>query len=313
MLWPPRALLIAVTASLAFAACGSDSGNTTSPSTDTTQVTTSSSAEPTTTTTNTSTTLVATTTTLEVEDVDALLVVGDWGSGTLPQGAVAGAMMRYTEANEVEAILTTGDNLYSDDTEFLLHPFSWAIEAEIPFWITWGNHDVESEDRIEAMEEAFDDPPRWSGHRWGDVDVVILDSTQIGSEEQLQFLTDTLAASDRATIVAVHHPPYSCGFHDDSENVQNTLLPRFDDDVFLVLSGHEHNYQRFQEGDITYVVTGGGGATLTDLDTCSGDPPERSSGESTHHFMALQQGDDLTVRAYDVSGEIIEEFGLAIP
>ena len=305
MVWRPRALLIAVTASLAFAACGGDSGNTTSPSTHTTQAaTTSSSAEPTTATTTT--TLVDTTTTLEVGDVDAVLVVGDWGSGNLPQGAVAGAMMRYAEANEVEAILTTGDNLYSDDIEFLLHPFSWAIEAEIPFWVAWGNHDVESEDRIDAMVEAFDDPPRWTSHRWGRVDVVILDSTDIDSEEQLQFLTDTLAASERATIVALHHPPYSCGSHSDSENVEDTFLPLFDEDVFLVLSGHDHNYQRFQDGDITFVVTGGGGAELTDLDTCSVDHPERSSGESIHHFLVLEQRDAVVVSVIDVNGTTLD-------
>jgi len=143
--------------------------------------------------------------------------------------------------------------------------------------------------------------------------VVILDSTQIGSEEQLQFLTDTLAASDRATIVAVHHPPYSCGLHDESETVQNTLLPRFDDDVFLVLSGHEHNYQRFQDGDVTYVVTGGGGAGLTDLDTCSGDPPERSSGESTHHFMALEQRDAVVVSVIDVNGNTLDTWSMDHP
>jgi len=222
-------------------------------------------------------------------------------------------MMRYAEANEVGAILTTGDNLYSDDTEFLLHPFSWAIESEIPFWITWGNHDVESEDRIDAMEEAFDDPPRWTSHRWGNVDVVILDSTQIGSEEQLQFLTDTLAAGDRATIVVFHHPVYSCGFHDDSETVQNTLLPRFDDDVFLVLSGHEHNYQRFQDGDVTYVVTGGGGAGLTDLDTCSVDQPERSSGESIHHFLVLEQSDAVVVSVIDVNGNTLDTWRMDYP
>ena len=222
-------------------------------------------------------------------------------------------MMRYAEANEVGAILTTGDNLYSDDTEFLLHPFSWAIESEIPFWITWGNHDVESGTRIEAMEEAFDDPPRWTSHRWGNVDVVILDSTQIGSEEQLEFLTETLASSDRATIVVFHHPAYSCGFHDDSETGQNTLLPRFDDDVFLVLSGHEHNYQRFQDGDVTYVVTGGGGAGLTDIEPCSVDQPERSSGESIHHFLVVEQSDAVVVSVIDVNGNTLDTWPMDYP
>lgn len=276
-------------------------------STTTIVTTTPPSTEPTATTT---TTLANTTTTVEVGDADAVLVVGDWGSGNLPQGAVAGAMMRYAEANDVEAILTTGDNLYSDETEFLLHPFSWAIDAGIPFWVTWGNHDV---DRVEEVQDAFDDPPRWTSHRWGDVDVVILDSNEIDSADQLEFLEDTLAGSDRRTIVVVHHPPYSCGSHGDTETVEDTLIPMFDDDVFLVLSGHEHNYQRFQEGDVIYVVTGGGGAELTDLDTCSGDHPERVSGDSTHHFLVLEQRDGVTVSAIDVNGTTLDTWTMDYP
>lgn len=257
--------------------------------------------------------MATTTTTTPSVDVGDLLVVGDWGFGTLPQGAVAGAMMRHAEVNRVDAILTTGDNFYSDDAEFLMHPFQWAIEEEIPFWITWGNHDRDTPDRIAAINEIFDDPPRWTAHRWGNVLVVILDSTQIENENQVDFLEESLANSDLPTIVVFHHPVHSCGSHGATPPIVDDWVPRFDDDVFLVLNGHEHNYQRFEADGITYVVTGGGGAPLTELASCASGVPEPLAAEVAHHFVVLEQSESLVVSIIDTNGEVIDAFEAELP
>lgn len=230
----------------------------------------------------------------------------------MPQGAVAGAMSRYAEEHDVGAILTTGDNFYSDDWEFLMEPFGWATEAGLPFWVAWGNHDIETNARIEAMRQAFDDPPRWTVHKWGGVDIVILDSTQPQDEQQLDFLETTLTETEDPTIVVFHHPRYSCGSHDDTEGLDE-WTDRFDEDVFLVLNGHEHNYQRFEEDRITYVVTGGGGAALTGLGGCGDDHPERIAGESVHHFIVLEQSEDLKATVLDVNGDVLDEWQLDLP
>lgn len=244
-----------------------------------------------------------------------ILVVGDWGSGTAPQGAVAGAMQRYAEQNEVTALLTTGDNFYSDDAEFLMHPYGWMEEAGTPWWITWGNHDVETPTRIEAINDVFDDPPRWTSIDWGDVKVVILDSTQVDSPEQEDFLSDTLADGDDPTIVVLHHPPHSCESHADPVDTQDVFVPTFDDDVFLVLSGHEHNYQRFEAEGVSYVITGGGGAGLTEFSECAVEGPEMVAGEVLHHFLALSNTGDgtLEMQAIDVNGTVLDEVTLTLP
>ncbi len=305
------ALIAAFAGAILAAGCGAN--------TETATTTTSTTELPASTSTSqpapaTTTTIVAgTTTTTPIGDVGHLLVVGDWGSGTLPQGAVAGAMMRHAEANEVDAILTTGDNFYSDDAEFLIHPFGWVLEAGTPFWITWGNHDVDSDARIEAVNETFGDPPRWTTHQWGEILVVILDSTQIESDEQVDFLAETLAASDDPTIVVFHHPVHSCGSHGSTTEILTRWVPLFDEDVFLVLNGHEHNYQRFEDDGTSYVVTGGGGAQLTELANCLAAGPEHIAAEMLHHFVVLEQGEGLMVSIVDASDEIIDEFVLELP
>jgi hypothetical protein len=61
------------------------------------------------------------------------------------------------------------------------------------------------------------------------------------------------------------------------------------------------------------VVTGGGGATLTELASCPADHPPRSNGESLHHFLVLEQNDEIVVSAVDVNGEVIDEFSFSLP
>jgi hypothetical protein len=59
--------------------------------------------------------------------------------------------------------------------------------------------------------------------------------------------------------------------------------------VRLVLNGHDHNYQRFDTAGITYVITGGGGASLYPLEACeAGERRVQLAGESVHSFLYLQ-------------------------
>jgi predicted phosphodiesterase len=280
-----------------LAACRDDTVDTTSTTRETAE-TSSTAVRPTLTT---------------AEESRHVLVVGDWGAGTDSQQEVAEEMSEYARQQEVDVIVTTGDNFYSDDADELMEPFGWATEAGIPFWITWGNHDVESSRIVDEVEETFDSPPRRVVHEWGPIDVVVLDSNQAGSEDQEDFLIEALGASEDPTIVVFHHAAYSCGSHGDSETIIEEWVPRFDDDVFLVLNGHEHNYQRFEHDGVTYVVTGGGGATLTDLRECPDDHPQRIAGEAAHHFVALRLNDSLTVTAIDLDGNVVDEFSLTLP
>lgn len=249
----------------------------------------------------------------EVSASGDMLVVGDWGSGTAAQEEVAEAMADHAKDREISAILTTGDNFYSDAVDELMEPFGWATDRDIPILVTWGNHDIETETRIELMNEAFDDPPRWVRHEWGPVDIVVLDSTQVDSAQQLGFLDRVLESSDDPTIVVFHRPPYSCGSHGGDQQILDQWVSRFDDDVFLVLSGHEHNYQRFEMDGVSYVVTGGGGRFLTELAECSADHPERVAGEETFHFMVLELDDTLDATAIDADGDVIDEFSVEFP
>lgn len=223
-------------------------------------------------------------------------------------------MARYADGTEIAAILTTGDNFYSDDAELLMEPLDWAISNDITFWIAWGNHDVESRSHIDAVEASFSHPDRWTTHSWGNLDIIILDSNQVDSTEQLEFLEQAMDSSERGTIVVFHHPPFNCGSHNAKEEIQESWVSRFDNDVFLVLSGHDHNYQRFEKEDVTYIVTGGGGQRLYDIETCPKDHPQLLAGVTSHHFLSLDQTESqLIVEVMDVNGGLLDTVVLPIP
>ncbi len=283
---------------------------------------TTTTATSTTTTSTTTTTTQATTTTQGppsappsiVGEGKTLLVIGDWGSGGERMGEVADAMRAYAESNDVEAILTTGDNFYGNDAAKIMGPFSWVTDDGIDWWVTWGNHDEESDARIAAVNEAFDNPANWTTISWGAADIVILDSNVVDSEEQLAFLKVQMAAITKPTIMVFHHPAYSCSKHGSTDAVVETWVPEFDQDVFLALNGHDHLYERFESNGIVYVVSGGGGRGLYEVEECPPGHPEMIIGDQTNHFLAISQdetGVDVTV--IDRESAVIDEFTVPFP
>jgi hypothetical protein len=82
--------------------------------------------------------------------------------------------------------------------------------------------------------------------------------------------------------------------------------------VQLVLSGHDHNYQRFAGRDgVTYVVHGGGGAGLYRLRGCPSSYPPRVRTRYEHGFLSVSIGpDDLAVSAVDLRGRVTDRFSL---
>jgi acid phosphatase type 7 len=74
------------------------------------------------------------------------------------------------------------------------------------------------------------------------------------------------APTDRALILALHHPPYSADAHHGGSASMGALIDRATAAAGrvpdLILSGHVHNYQRFTRNvgaGVSYVVAGGGG------------------------------------------------------
>ncbi|HHT9146772.1 MAG TPA: metallophosphoesterase family protein [Candidatus Wunengus sp. YC61] len=116
---------------------------------------------------------------------------------------------------------------------------------------------------------------------------IALNSSLPDEEEQFQWFLNELKQFSGPKIIFEHYPPYSTGFHGCLDLMNSkSKASRFRDrytkvfnnptyNIVLVISGHEHNYQRICKTDQTgsmqlpvYIVSGGGGADLTGHAVC---------------------------------------------
>ena len=203
-----------------------------------------------------------------------LAVVGDVGHPGPRLHAVGAALARAGAAQPFDGLVLLGDNVYpSGDPgrlpETVFGPFGDVL-ARAELHAILGNHDVKAPPGRGARAErshaggqvvALGMPGRWwARHLPGDVLLIGLDSTLVHHTDQTAWLAHTLAAAtERWRIVAVHHPAYSAGYQGSSQAVRQRWGPLFArHGVQLVLSGHDHDYQRSVPVDgVTYVVSGG--------------------------------------------------------
>ena len=122
-----------------------------------------------------------------------------------------------------------------------------------------------------------------------------------------------LAATDARWIVAVsHRPPFSSGTHGDDRQVQEAFLPLFRrHGVDLVLSGHDHHYERSRPVDgIVYIVTGGGGRGTRAV----GENETAAFAERVAHFVYVTVDHHrLELHAIDARGKVFDGLRIEKP
>ena len=240
-----------------------------------------------------------------------LVAFGDSGGGPA-QPAVARAMERWAATYRVDALVTTGDNVYERGEPELFaaqldQPYR-TLRRGRPLWATLGNHDVSAGHGAEQLRHlGLPDLPY--AKSLPGLQLLFLDANRV-DQAQASWLDARLSdpAPDLRAVV-FHHPAWSCSVHDTSEQVGRHWVPVLEDHrVALVLNGHDHNYQRFvSPGGVTYVVTGGGGRRLYPLDGCASGSPERVAGQVRHHFTAVEVRDgSLAVTAVAADGAVLD-------
>ena len=195
-----------------------------------------------------------------------LSAAGDIGEKGARLDTTGEAMAEIGATAPYDAFLLLGDNVYpSGDParlpETVYEPFGPVLDQGTEMLAILGNHDVK-EGHGPAQMEALGMPGRWWSKHYGDVLVVGLDSNTPDDPEQLHFLERTLAETNATwKIVALHHPPYSAGYQGSDHDARDAFTPIFDRyGVQLVLSGHDHDYQRSKPIDGTVYVVSGAGA-----------------------------------------------------
>ena len=248
------------------------------------------------------------------EPVLRIAVAGDVGDSGGRLTSTGAAMADLAGPQGYDELLLLGDNAYpAGDPEALrrtvFQPFGPVLDGGAELLAILGNHDV-MDGNAAGQVEALGMPGRWWSVERAGVLIVGLDSNDGDDPEQVAWLDRTLARSDAPwRIVALHHPPYSAGYQGSALRIRATFSPIFErHGVQLVLSGHDHDYQRSDViGGVTYVVSGAAAGT------------RRTSTESFtavsfswHHFLDVAVfADALVVRAVNQDGRVADEAVLA--
>lgn len=223
-----------------------------------------------------------------------IAVLGDSRDTNSNQILVAGQMLHWNP----DMILHTGDvcrtGARAEFIDDFFIPYQ-ALIAEKPFYTALGNHEYQTNSGY-YYKEFFELPQKNSfsedyySFNENKIHITSINTSLDYSEgsEMYNWLASDLSNTNKKwKIVITHHPPYSSSTHGSTTNMWNTIVPLFEQyNVDLVLSGHDHTYERIQEiNGVRYIVTAGGGAPPYTKDN----PIDQSEKFlSDYHFVGLK-------------------------
>jgi 3',5'-cyclic AMP phosphodiesterase CpdA len=245
--------------------------------------------------------------------------IADTGSSTKNQYAVGRAMTRYHEQNPFNTVIMVGDNIYNNGEiskikEAFEIPYADLLKRGVKFYAALGNHDVRTDngDRQVEYSQFNMQGQHYYTHTHGDVKFFVLETSSLVDPAattraaQLAWLDRELGASKaKWNIVYGHHNIYSAGVYKVDAIMKRDVAPILKKHkVKLWINGHDHNYQRSKPIDgTTYLVCGGGGATLYPVQAQSW----TAFAQSIHSFGIVEvYQDQILLTGIDSKGEIID-------
>ena len=227
------------------------------------------------------------------------------------------ALVERMAGEKPAAIFIGGDLVYegSDPEDYETYRTETAVwsQAKIPIFPALGNHEFRGceKDLSPCLANWWRAavPSEVRSFRWYSVTlgpkilVLVLDSDSSlkpGSEQRTWFEQQmTHAGSEKEFIfVVLHYPP-----------VRDPLFPRGKDENeiarylskhthslharVVVVGSHVHNYERFSRDDVTYLVSGGGGAKPVPVLRLFGEQSNLDTAENFHYIRFRLEGEDL--------------------
>jgi Calcineurin-like phosphoesterase len=219
-------------------------------------------------------------------------------------------------AENPAAIFLNGDTpwhgLASDYAVYRDETRSWR-QAHLRVYPALGNHEFSACSEPACLDRWWDAFPELRGRRWYSVAVgskvlgLALDSdaSLLPGSPQRMWLEEQvagLAPGVRLVLIVMHHPPVA-----DVQTVKlvdhnprpnefaladylKTVAPR-SAARFVVSAGHIHNYERFAEDGVVYLVSGGGGARPYEVDRTAADAYQSGDFPNYHYVRFELHGD----------------------
>jgi hypothetical protein len=230
--------------------------------------------------------------------------------------AVRRALVAKIAAEKPAAIFINGDitwhGIDSDYAVFREESRPWR-ERHLRVYPALGNHEFSACLEEVCLERWWNAFPELRGWRWYSVAIgtkvvsieLDTDTSLLPGSEQRIWFEHQVAALDpsvRFVLIVMHHPPVA----DVQTSKQADHNPRLNERSlaeylwtvapqsvarFVVSAGHIHNYERFTEGGVVYLVSGGGGASPYDVDRMREDQYQRGDFPNYHYVRFEVLGD----------------------
>jgi 3',5'-cyclic AMP phosphodiesterase CpdA len=202
------------------------------------------------------------------------------------------------------------------------------LRAQVPYYPAVGNHDLGlvNPDGTDRAERLLGLPPApanrpaeayWYSRDVSDVHLVFLDSNNYDRSEQEKWLDSDLADARkrnvRSIVAITHDGPFARGYHGGNALARARYVPilaRYK--VDLLVSGHDHIYQRGEHLGVPYLVSGGGGAPLYAIRCGVPGRPKCAIEDGMqkvareYHYAVLTVGRDLELCSRRIDGSLLE-------
>jgi len=259
-------------------------------------------------------------------DTDAVDIafLGDTGTGDSNQKMIGNTLYHLDQLRSLEGVILLGDIFVEWHGEgapaqacekYFDKPYAPLLENGVPFYAVLGNHDLDH-----GMLDFYTNYPlfnmrgkRFCSKVFGDdiVEVFFLDSNTIQNDAvQVEWLRRALEHS-RALwkVVAMHHPLYSTTrTSSDISKIQllEPLFVKYGAD--LVLSGHNHVYERLHPIRGVQYITVGSGGKLDEGGLLPEDPQRIAGTDRENATLVLRfTRDSCYFAAYTLNEKIVDE------
>jgi predicted MPP superfamily phosphohydrolase len=248
-----------------------------------------------------------------------ICLYGDSRSGEPEHRKVVAALRRTLAQHPAEAVVHLGDfATEGGELEEWLAPFESVapLAREVPLLFVLGNHELLPDDTGRPHYERFFGrafgEQAYYVRRFGPLHLVVLDTNTDwpDDEAQLTWAREQLASlraahPDDFILLLAHHPMFSGSLHEDHMPLREALEAAAREHADLVFGGHDHTYERGTVDGLHYIVSGGGGSPLYEIN-------HRRAGQLAYvpeyHFLCLDaNAGQLTLQVTRMDGSPLEQ------
>jgi hypothetical protein len=254
------------------------------------------------------------------------------GETTASSPTARRALVAKIAAENPAAVFINGDLPYhgvaADYSVYRSETKIWR-DRHLRVYPALGNHELSACLESICLDRWWNAFPELRGRRWYSVAIgsrvigIALDSdtSLLPGSEQLMWLESQLSALDpavRVVLIVMHHPPVAdvqtVRLVDHNARLNEQALAAYLKTAavhsaarFVVSAGHIHNYERFSQDRVTYLVSGGGGAIPYEVDRTAADLYQNTDFPNYHYVRfelrgATLVGEMIRLQDYDAAG-----------